>query len=129
MQPRNLTYDQQQDYESHAPYLKVWVALLVLTVLEYGYAKLMAGGFHVLVVGLLALALIKAVLVGMYFMHVRFEGRWVYFFIVPVTILAAILVIALVPDIAMETVGVRENENEVFHSAPVDPESGLRGQV
>lgn len=129
MQPRNLTYDQQQDVESHAPYLKVWVALLVLTVLEYGYARMMAGGFHVLVVGLLALALIKAVLVGMYFMHVKFEGRWVYFFIVPVTILAAILVIALIPDIAMETVGTRENQDEVFRSAPLDPDEGLRGQV
>ncbi len=125
MQPRNLTYDQQQDYESHAPYLKVWVALLVLTVLEYGYARLLAGGFHVLLVGLLVLALIKAVLVGMYFMHVRFEGRWVYFFIVPVTILAAILVIALVPDIALETVGTRQNDNEVLNSAPLDPTLGL----
>lgn len=129
MQPRNLTYGQQQDYESHAPYLKIWAALLVLTVLEYGYARAMAGGFHVLVVGLLALALIKAVLVGLYFMHVRFEGRWVYFFIVPVTILAAALVIALVPDIAMETVGARENGPEVFLSAPLDADAGLRGQI
>ncbi len=34
--------------------------------------------FLILLVGLLLLAGIKAGLVGWYFMHLKFEGKWVY---------------------------------------------------
>lgn len=119
MEARNLTYDQQQHVESHAPYLKIFFVLLVLTVLEYFYAKLMAGGFAFLVIGLMCLATIKAVLVGLYFMHVKFEGKWVYFVIVPASILATILILALMPDIGMQPIG-DPLEEEVL-TAPLVP--------
>ena len=44
-------------------------------------------------------AVIKASLVGWYFMHLKFEGKWVYFMLVPAGILAMILIFALIPDI------------------------------
>lgn len=119
MEPHNLTYDQQQHVESHAPYLKIFFALLVLTVLEYFYAKLMAGAFGTLVLGLMCLAFIKAALVGLYFMHVKFEGKWVYLIIVPASILAAILILALMPDIGMQPVGGSLDEEAL--SAQVHP--------
>ena len=40
-------------------------------------------GFALLVLGLMSLAGIKAALVGLYFMHLKFEGRWIYFMLVP----------------------------------------------
>src|SRR5438132_1295308 len=47
MQDKNLTYEQEQDVESHASmYLKVWGALLVLTVLEYSYASLVNASYR-----------------------------------------------------------------------------------
>ena len=51
--------------------------------------------FPALVVGLLAMAITKATLVGWYFMHLKFEGRWVYFMLVPAGVLATIFVLAL----------------------------------
>ncbi|MFO0956253.1 MAG: cytochrome C oxidase subunit IV family protein [Isosphaeraceae bacterium] len=89
--------------QTHAtPYGKVFVALLLLTVLEYFYAMAatrMDLAFPVLVGGLLAMALTKAVLVAMFFMHVKYEGRWVYFLIVPSVLMATIVVAGIYPDI------------------------------
>lgn len=84
-------------------YLRVFLALLVLTVLEYLYARLFADrGFLSLVAGLVALAVIKAVLVGMFFMHLAFEGRWKYLILVPTTFLVIVLVSGLYPDMGLD---------------------------
>ena len=123
MEQHNLTYDQQQHVESHAPYLKIFFVLLVLTVLEYFYAKFFAGALVSLVLSLLALAGIKAMLVGLYFMHVKFEGRWVFFMIIPASVLATILILALMPDIGMRSIdsGDFEDEEDIRAVAPLEP--------
>jgi cytochrome c oxidase subunit 4 len=104
--------------EAHAPYLKVWAALLVFTVVEYYYAFFLKDLFLILLLGLLFWAAIKAGLVGWFFMHLKFEGNWVYFLIVPAAILATILVLALCPDIAMKP--VEEDQEETVWVAPRD---------
>ncbi len=55
-----------------------------------------------MLLGLLFWAVIKAGLVGWYFMHLKFEGKWVYILIVPAFVLATILTLALCPDMAMK---------------------------
>ena len=100
MAEHNLTPEQERHVESHAPYMKVFWALLVLTVLEYAYARFLPLAFVPLVAGLMVLAIIKAFLVGWYFMHLKFEGRWIYMMLVPVCLLAMIVVAGLTPDIA-----------------------------
>ena len=97
----NLTPEQERYVESHAPYMKVFWALLVLTVMEYAYARFLPLPFLYLVLGLLTMAVVKATLVGMYFMHLKFEGRWIYMMLVPVCILAAVVVIGLMPDMVL----------------------------
>jgi cytochrome c oxidase subunit IV len=101
--------------ESHAPYLAVWAWLALLTAVEYIYAyvcqEVLLTPFLVTLLGLLIWAAIKAGLVGWFFMHLKFEGRWVYALIIPACILAAILVFALVPDITYKPV-TEENEEE-----------------
>lgn len=86
---------------AHAPYIKIFFALLFLTILEYFYAKIVAHHFFLLVLGLTAMALTKAALVALYFMHLKFEGNWVYLMIIPACVLAVMLVLALYPDIGM----------------------------
>src|SRR5207248_10085148 len=103
--------------EAHAPYLKVWLALAIFTAVEYFYAYYLNQLFLILVVGLLIWAAIKAGLVGWYFMHLKFEGKWVYFMIVPACILAAVLILALCPDVAMKP--VEEDVEETVWIAPV----------
>ncbi len=92
----------EHSVEAHTPYWKVWAALLVLTVMEYFYAYIFKDLFPILVLGLLFLACIKAGLVGWFFMHLKFEGNWVYLALVPAGILAAIIVFALTPDMVMK---------------------------
>jgi cytochrome c oxidase subunit 4 len=104
MSDHNLTPEQERHVESHAPYLKVFLSLLILTVLEYGYAKLPLS-FPALVAGLMVLAGTKAFLVGWFFMHLKFEGRWIYMMLVPVCLLAVAVVVGLAPDIAMHEEG------------------------
>jgi cytochrome c oxidase subunit 4 len=93
--------------EAHAPYLKVWGALAVLTGIEYYYASWFKGVFFILLFGLLFWAVVKAGLVGWYFMHLKFEGKWVYAWIIPAFLLATIFVLALLPDMAL-----KENADE-----------------
>ncbi|MEA2630070.1 MAG: cytochrome c oxidase subunit, partial [Chloroflexota bacterium] len=98
--------------ESHAPYLKVFSALAVFTAIEYFYAHIFKDAFVVLVLGLLFWAVIKASMVGWYFMHLKFEGKWVYYMLVPAGILAIILTSALIPDVAMQPVTEENPEEE-----------------
>ncbi len=86
----------------HVNYMRIFWTLLFLTVAEYFYAMLTQDSFVLLVLGLMTLALVKASLVGLYFMHVKFEGKWVYAMIIPACILAALLVLALMPDIGRD---------------------------
>ena len=73
-------------------------------------------------VGLLAMAITKATLVGWYFMHLKFEGRWVYFMLVPAGVLATIFVLALYPDIGMQPISEQPpSEEEVGVVVPWQP--------
>lgn len=123
----NLTPEQERHVESHAPYLKVFVALLVFTVLEYAYARFLPLSFTMLVAGLMLMAVIKATLVGMYFMHLKFEGRWIYMILVPVSILAVVVVAGLIPDMVIHEhadvapAGIAKPEVPVTPPAPVPP--------
>lgn len=121
MAQTNLTHDQEMVVESHAPYMKIFFVLLVFTVLEYIYASFLPLSFLVLVVGLMVLAITKATLVGMYFMHLKFEGRWVYYMLIPACILATVLILGLYPDIAMQPISEESPDEEEFTAAPLEP--------
>jgi cytochrome c oxidase subunit 4 len=124
MADTNLTHDQEIYVESHAPYIKVFFALAVFTAIEYFYAHIFKDTFATLVLGLMLWAVIKASMVGWFFMHLKFEGRWVYYMLVPAGILAAVLTFALVPDIAMQPTaaeGGDEDEASAVVSAPLAP--------
>jgi cytochrome c oxidase subunit 4 len=111
--------------EAHAPYLRVWGFLAFFTAVEYFYAWFFKDSFLVLVLGLLFLAVIKAGMVGWYFMHLKFEGRWVYILIVPAFVLATILTLALCPDVAMKP---ETEENPGEDTVQVVPASGFSAE-
>jgi cytochrome c oxidase subunit 4 len=56
---------------------------------------------HVSFVIILGVAICKALLVGAYFMHVRFEWAKLYFMIFPVFILAVMMMLVLLPDMVL----------------------------
>ncbi len=102
----------------HPPYIKVWAALALFTGIEYAYAYLARDFFGMLVIGLLFWAAFKAGLVGWFFMHLKFEGSWVYLLIIPACLLATILVIALYPDQAYKPEEFEPDRGEQSWQAP-----------
>jgi cytochrome c oxidase subunit 4 len=129
----NAEIDAEQAVQSHTPYGKVWWGLLFFTVIEYFYAFALKDLFWTLILGLLLWAGIKASMVGWYFMHLKFEGAWVYALIVPAAVLAVILVLALSPDVAMkpqdeeleETVWLAPAESTPFGRALLSADHSL----
>ena len=80
-------------------YIAIWIYLAVLTVLELivAYAPIPKA----LMVGLLVgLAWAKAVLVAMYFMHLRFERRGLMIIALIPIVLITFLTFMLVPDLS-----------------------------
>jgi cytochrome c oxidase subunit IV len=114
---------EELDVESHAPYMRVWAILAILTLTEYVYATILKDYFLPLVLGLVSMALVKAGLVGWFFMHLKFERKWVYLLIIPACIMAIGLTLALYPDMAMKPVTEENPEEETF-AAPALETSG-----
>lgn len=71
-------------------YIIVWIALLILTAVTWGVSYINLGLGNVAVA--LLIASVKAALVALFFMHLRYEKRLVWAFaIVPLFFLALII--------------------------------------
>ncbi len=85
--------------ERHHPnYWSIWVWLLVLTVGEVLVAFISQIPKTVLVLILLGLAVWKALLVALYFMHLKFEGNRMRIFAVAPLPLTVVIVIAVLTE-------------------------------
>ena len=81
--------------EHKAPnYVAVWAGLAVLTMVELGVVYLGLPR-RLTIVSLVFLALWKALLVALYFMHLKFEPRRLLLVVMAPLPLAAILVVAI----------------------------------
>ncbi len=84
---------------AHPPYILIWVVLLVLTLAEVAMSLYMTNISKVwLAVGLILMAIWKAVLVAMYYMHLRYEPRRLWILAVSPLPLAVILVLAVITE-------------------------------
>jgi cytochrome c oxidase subunit IV len=122
--PTELAHERELEAESHAPYLKVWAILAILTLIEYFYAMIFKDYFLLLVLGLVGLALVKAGMVGWYFMHLKFEKKWVYLLIIPACVMAVFLTLMLYPDMAMKPVDQEEGGEESAWITPASEHFG-----
>ncbi len=95
--------------EDHAdagvkPYLVIFAALVVFTAVSFGVNSLERAGNITVTTGfilILGVAVCKAVLVAMFFMHLKFDWPRLYFLIIPVLILGTMFVTVLLPDIVI----------------------------
>ncbi len=87
----------EEQEHAHPRYILIWFILLVLTLGELGYAFLDLPKV-VLAVGLILMALWKALLVAMYYMHLRYEPRRLWVLAVSPLPLAVILVLAVITE-------------------------------
>jgi cytochrome c oxidase subunit 4 len=81
-------------------YMLIWFVLLVLTIVEVGIAYLSSLPRSVLIVVLVGLAIWKAALVAMYYMHLRFERLRVVLLAMAPLPLAVILVLVILLEYA-----------------------------
>jgi cytochrome c oxidase subunit 4 len=84
-------------------YMVVFVALSICTASSFLF-NYMAREMHVIshftsFVLILGVAILKATMVAMYFMHLKWDWRLLYFLIVPAFILGAMMMMVFLPDI------------------------------
>jgi caa(3)-type oxidase subunit IV len=85
-------------------YIVIFVALCVFTAVSFLVNSAVRGGSMSTEAGfiiILGVAVCKAVLVAMFFMHLKFDWPRLYFMIVPVMILGFMMVLVLLPDIVL----------------------------
>lgn len=97
------------EHGTHPPpglgkYLAVFGALLVLTLISFGIASspimdTPAIGWT----GMMTVSVCKALLVVLFFMHLRWEANWKYVLTIPASIMSLFLLLMLVPDVGMRT--------------------------
>ncbi len=78
-------------------YMLIWVVLLVLTLAEVGYAFLDLPKFW-LALGLIVMAVWKALLVALYYMHLRWEPHKMWVLALSPLPLAVIFVLATITE-------------------------------
>ena len=85
----------------HVNYIAIFAALVVLTIVTVLVAMHRFESELVNLLLALFVACIKATLVAMFFMHLKFEGKLIYtIFVVPL-LLCVLLTVALIPDVLM----------------------------
>src|SRR4051812_35927407 len=94
--------DNHAPAEHHGPnlqaYYAVFGALCVFTLISFVVNAILGVGSHTGMAIIMGVAVCKATLVGMFFMHLKYEWFKLYFLIVPVAVLCVMMIIVLMPD-------------------------------
>ena len=101
----------------HVNYLLIFGLLVALTVLTVLVALHRFESEAINLLLALAVACVKASLVALFFMHLKFEGKLIYsIFIVPL-LLCVLLTVALIPDVLMNHPGDHTSSLKTFNDA------------
>jgi cytochrome c oxidase subunit 4 len=97
-------HDHGHDEVGIAKYIYVFVALCILTGASF-FTYSSAWPFHdqpkVGWVFMMAVSCTKAMLVILFFMHVKYEANWKYVLTIPAAFMSIFLILALVPDVGL----------------------------
>ncbi len=102
----DTTSEHHDDHEQHGVglYIFVFVALCVLTTMSFlTYSNLwrLYVSPGVSRIFMMAVSCTKAMLVIMFFMHLKWEANWKWVLTVPASVMSALLIFALIPDIGL----------------------------
>jgi cytochrome c oxidase subunit IV len=95
-------------------YLMVAVALVFLTACSYWtYTPFWPFGESIAIkrLWMMAVSCTKAMLVILFFMHLRWEANWKWVLTIPASLMSVLLVLALIPDVGLRYM-------ETWHSQP-----------
>ena len=85
------------DEHAQPKYILIWIVLLVLTLAEVGFAFLSLPKM-VLAIGLVLMAMYKALLVALYYMHLKFEPKRLWIVAASPLPLGVIFIIAVITE-------------------------------
>ncbi|GAB4152238.1 MAG: hypothetical protein Tsb009_28010 [Planctomycetaceae bacterium] len=85
----------------HVNYFVIFGILCGCTALSVIFDVIEISNKGVLITLVLSVAVAKALFVMLYFMHLKFEGKWKFVLLAPTIILAAGLPLALLPDVGV----------------------------
>ena len=94
-------------------YMIIFGALSVFTLLSFLVNAIFGAGNHTGATIIMGIAIIKATLVAMIFMHLKWDWGRLYFLIIPAFILAAMMMFVLLPDIVLQRWAVDITASEV----------------
>jgi caa(3)-type oxidase subunit IV len=83
-------------------YLGIFGALAFFTLLSFLIRELLGQGNFAGAGLIMVVAVCKAVLVAMFFMHLKFDWPKLYFVVIPVLILTVMMLVVLLPDIVID---------------------------
>lgn len=85
-------------HASRKQYVGIFLALAVLTVLEVGLVKMPGISKDPMVLGLILLAVTKAALVGLFFMHLKWETKIMKWMVAIPLATPAVYAVVLIAD-------------------------------
>ncbi|MEQ8785866.1 MAG: cytochrome C oxidase subunit IV family protein [Pirellulaceae bacterium] len=114
------THDANHAHDDHGgvgKYVVVFGLLCLLTAISFGISisplmQTESIGWS----GMIAVSCGKAMLVILFFMHLKWEANWKYVLTVPASIMSIFLMLMLVPDIGLRT--RHYNDPRLLHAAP-----------
>jgi len=100
------THAAGQGHEHHGPtvqaYLVIFIALCICTALSFVANAIFGIGDWRGVFIIMLVSVVKATLVAMFFMHLKYDWMKLYFLVFPVVILTVMMVIVLLPDMVLD---------------------------
>lgn len=110
-----------EHHGSYSTYMAVFVALLILTAMSFfiGNSSIKETAPTVAWAAMMAVSCGKAMLVMLFFMHLKWEANWKYVLTIPASLMSIFLVLMLVPDIGLRT--RHYSIQRKLHAAEPDP--------
>jgi cytochrome c oxidase subunit IV len=129
--PASAAHDYHDSHAGIAKYIYVFLALCVLTLMSFWTANRLpiACPFHndpaVSRAFMMAVSCTKAMLVILFFMHVKYEANWKYVLTIPAGMMSIFLGLMLIPDVGMRMrnpgggpAGVSQNQYQLLVQPP-----------
>jgi cytochrome c oxidase subunit IV len=124
-------HDTHEHHTGIAKYIYVFLALCVLTLMSFWTANRLpiSCPFHndpaVSRAFMMAVSCTKAMLVILFFMHVKYEANWKYVLTIPAGMMSIFLGLMLIPDVGMRMrnpgggpAGVSQNQYQLLVQPP-----------
>jgi cytochrome c oxidase subunit IV len=116
----HATAEAHNDHGGIAKYIYVFIALCVLTSASFftysDWWRLYVPA-QISWAFMMAVSCTKAMLVILFFMHVKYEANWKYVLTIPAAFMSMFLILALVPDVGLRGHWLSE-ERELYMAEP-----------